>query len=176
MIKKIKFLFTLALIVVLNACSVSFSLTDGGPNYEQIQSMSILNFYSKVASGPADLSLRFTEELKEFMQQRTKLEIVNTKADTQLDGFISYYGIKSQGATTTTTGEEFAAQNILIIKIKVKYTNFKNPNESFEHEFTSPQDLTYDQSESLSDVEDDLILDAFNQIEQDIYNKCFSNW
>ena len=174
--KSLKSLPYLFILFLFQSCSVSYNFTGGGPNYDLINTISILNFYSKVASGPADLPLRFTEEVKEFIQQRTKLEVVNKQADTQLEGYISYYDIRPLGATTTADGDEFAALNLLTIKVNVKYTNFKDPTQDYTQEFTSPADLTYAQDQSLSDVEDDLIEVAFDQIKQDIYNRCYSNW
>jgi len=165
------------LISLLYGCaSVNYSFTGGSINYEETKTINIPNFYAKVASGPADIHLRFTENLKEFVQQRTKLEVINRQADLQLEGYISYYDIRPLGATTTNNGDEFAALNLLTIKVNVTYTNYKDPTQSYTQEFTSPSDLTYGQDESLADVEDELIEVAFDQIIQDIYNRCFSNW
>lgn len=171
-------LFTIVIgstLLFQSCASGGYSFTGGGPDYSTISSLNVSNFYSKVASGPADLPLRFTEDLKEFMQQRTKLEITNKQADTQLEGYISYYDVQPIGASNTN-GQEFAALNRLVIRITVKYTNFIEPSQNFTREFSSPNDLTYEQNVSLSDVEDDLIDVAFDQIKLDIYNRCYSDW
>jgi len=161
--------------IVLQACSVSYSLTGGSINYEETKTINIQNFYTKVAAGPADLALRFTEELKEFIQQRTKLEVVNGPADLQLEGYFNHYGISPQGATVTD-GEEFAALNLLKMRVNVTFSNFKDQTQDYQQDFSSPDNLTYGQDQSLAEVEDDLIEVAFDQIKQDIYIRCFSNW
>ena len=160
--------------IVLQACSVNYSLTGGSVG--DAKTINIQNFYTKVAAGPADLPLRFTEDLKEFIQQRTKLEVVNGSADLQLEGYFTYYGISPQGATVTDRGDEFAALNLLKMKVNVTFSNFKDQTQDYQQEFTSPSNLTYAQDQSLAEVEDDLIEVAFDQIKQDIYNRCFSNW
>ncbi|MFK7900503.1 MAG: LPS assembly lipoprotein LptE [Cyclobacteriaceae bacterium] len=169
-------LLLISLALLFHSCTVNYGFTGASIDYENIKTIKITNFYSRIASGPADLPLRFTEDLKEFIQQRTKLEVTNKQSDVQVEGYVSYYDVTPLGGSVNANGQEFAALNKLTIRINVKYTNTKDPSQSYEQSFTSPNDLTFEQSQNLSDVEDDLIDVAFDQIKLDIYNRCFSNW
>ena len=75
---------------------------------------------------------------------------------------------------TAITGEETAARNRLTISIRVVYTNNIDPEAGFESSFSRYED--YDSSQSLADVEDELIELIIENILEDIFNKAFVNW
>jgi predicted Mrr-cat superfamily restriction endonuclease len=70
--------------------------------------------------------------------------------------------------------EDLAAQNRLTITIKLKYTNSKVPDESFERNFSAFED--FDSDKSISDVEDELNTEIVKKLTEDIFNATIANW
>jgi hypothetical protein len=62
----------------------------------------------------------------------------------------------------------------LDIRIKVKYTNILHEEEDWESTFS--EYATFDRDTNLSEVQDDLVDEIFEQIIESIINRAFSNW
>jgi hypothetical protein len=153
----------------LQQCGIySFSGTNIDP---AIETISIANFYNESALGPPDISQRFTEALKQFFQNNTKLRLVNANGDLQLDGSIVGYEVLPAAPTANNQ----AALNRLTIKVKVNFINTFNEKENFEMVFQSPPG-DFPQTQSLQSAEGTLIPALFDQIVLDVFNKTVTNW
>lgn len=156
-------------LLLFQQCGIySFSGTNIDP---AIETISIANFYNESALGPPDLSQRFTEALKQFFQNNTKLRLVNANGDLQLDGAIVGYEVLPAAPTANNQ----AALNRLTIKVKVNFINTFNEKENFELVFQSPPG-DFPQAQSLQAAESTLIPALFDQIVLDVFNKTVTNW
>lgn len=153
----------------LNSCKVSYSFT-GTTIDPQVQTFSIQYFQNRAPVVQAQLSQVFTDELRDRVQGQTRLELVTGFGDVDFSGEITNYETRP----TAITGDEVAALNRLTITIRVEYTNSINPDDSFDTSFSRYED--YPSTQSLADVEEELIESIVDQIVEDIFNRAFVNW
>jgi len=161
------FLFIL-IFLVLNACNVSYKFNDG----TVIGNNAYINqFIVQATLAPPSSGQIFTEKLQDIMQTQSNVDLINSDtADIQMEGQITYYEIRPEGVQTN----DVAAQNRLTITVEVNYSNKKQPIDNFSQSFT--RFANFQSSIDISQVQDDLLNEIFEQIAQDIYNKAFSNW
>ena len=160
---------SLALFTFLPSCKVGYSFT-GASISPEVKTFTV-KFFAKTASlGPASLSQKFTEKLKDKFISQTTLALADRNGDLTFEGAITNYSI----APIAIQSNEIAAQNRLSISVTVKFTNLKDEKQNFETSFTRYKD--YDSKLPLVSVEDGLINDINEQLVDDIFNKAVINW
>jgi hypothetical protein len=87
-----------------------------------------------------------------------------------LRGRITGYSV----APIAIQSNDQAAQTRLTITLQVEFINSKDEKQNFNTPFTFYAD--FDQSRSISQVENGLINDIADQIVLDIFNKSVANW
>lgn len=162
--------------VLLLDCGV-YSFNGASIDYTTTKTISVTNFFNDTAGGPPNMGQFFTEELREYFQRNTKLELVSNKGDLQFEGAIANYDIRPQ-AVTSSGNRNLSDQSGLMrlnIGVEVAFTNTKKEEESFKRVFSFYAD--YDPSNStLSAVEDDLVEEIFDQIIFDIFQASVAQW
>ncbi len=157
---------------LLSSCGIySFTGASVSPDTKTI---SILNFDDRSASGPTFLAQAFSEKAREYFQRNTSLGLVNRDGDLNLEGSITQYTLSPIAPVAGQGGVERAAQTRLTIGVKVRFTNSRNKEQNFEQVFSFFQD--FDQSQSFSTVERELIETISDQLILDIFNKSLANW
>jgi hypothetical protein len=149
------------------SCKYSFR---GSTLAADLKTIAIPNFSASSAGGPANLSITFTEKLKEYYQRNTNLNITTLKPDLILEGSIVGYDLSPQAPTS----QDKAGLNRLSITIEVKFTNNKDEEKNFEQNFSFYAD--FEQTQTLSQVESKLIPIILDQIVLDIFNKSAGDW
>jgi len=163
----------LAVAMMITACSV-YSFTGVNTTAETI---SIQNFFNDSGEGPANLSQRFTEELKDYFQQNTNLTLVDNDGDLQLEGSITGYRTRPVAPTAARSDEvaDVAGLTRLTIQVNVDYINVQNEELNFNRGFSFYED--YDSRNStLASEEDRLIEVIFDQVVFDIFNATVADW
>ncbi|MDW7691063.1 LptE family protein [Flammeovirgaceae bacterium SG7u.111] len=164
----------LPLLIVLASCRRLPNATFTGFNLPpEVKTFSVDNFAFEAFDGPADLAIRFTEEMREYYQRNSPLEQKIGNGDLQFSGRITGYRINPVAAGA---GEFQGAQlQRLTISVSVNYINLFDEETSFENQsFQFWADFPAD--ENISDVEQGLIDEIFEQIIFDIYNKTVADW
>ncbi len=171
----------LAALCLFSGCAKAPGFTFSGINLDpKIQTIQIELFYADVPAGPANLSLQFTESLREYFMRNTRLRLVNSNGDLRFSGTITGYEVTpvAPSAGSVQSGgvdfQQLAALQRLTIKVKVNYENTADESLNFDQEFTFFED--FPQNQNLSEVEQDLIGRIFDQIILDIFNKSVANW
>jgi hypothetical protein len=159
-------------VLVLPGCkTMSMNYSFSGVNISpDIRTVTVEYFPNRAPVVQAQLSQLFTDALVDKIQSNTSLEQVPAGGDVVFSGEIRNYETKP----TAITGAETAARNRLTITIRVVYTNNIEPEASFESSFSRYED--YDSTQSLADVEEELIDLIVENILEDIFNKAFVNW
>lgn len=120
------------------------------------------------------LSPSFNDALTQKIQRETRLQIIRDgstpPADVTFEGQIIDY----RSDPVSISGDEYAVKNRLTIAIKVKFTNTKQPEYSYERSFSEYAD--YDSSQMLTSIEGTLIPEIVTKLVQNIFNEAFSNW
>lgn len=163
--------------ILVQSCGV-YSLSGIAIDYTQIQTITIENFYDETAGGPPNIAQVFSEQLRDYYQQNTQLDLLDTDGHLQLLGSISDYRISpvAQTASGDPNRPDVAQAQRLTISVKVSYINNVVPEQSFENRTFSFYEDYDPESQQLSQVENDLIETIFTQIVYDIFNATVANW
>jgi hypothetical protein len=159
--------------VWFSSCGV-YSFTGSGTNAKTI---SIEEFFNNTDLGPANLGQTFTNSLKDYMIQNTNLSVVQENGELHLEGVITSYRVTQIAPTASGDPSRIdaAASSRLTITIKATYVNsldetmsFKDKSFSFYRDFSNDLNLT--------DIEDALIRQIYDQLILDIFNASIANW
>ena len=156
------------LLFVLAGGCVSYNFT-GGSIPPNIKTISIQLFYNQSGSGPPSMSLQLTEKLKSFYQDNTKLQIVKENGDWKLEGMITKYYVQPIAPQANQT----AGQTRLTIIVNASFIDELN-NREFKKDFTFYADFA--QSQSLSQVESELVNTILDRLVLMIFSETTSNW
>ena len=160
-----KFLFLLTIAIALASCRISLNAGDAG----NAKSISILFFPNNASLVQPTLSQSFTEDLRNFFQTQSRLELTAKNGDLRIEGAITDYRVSPVGI-----GNNSAASNRLTITVNVIFTNTKAAEKDFEQSFS--RFAEFPSSANLVSVEADLIREINQQLAQDIFNKALINW
>ena len=169
MLKALRYSFIIFLISIGHVGCGVYSFT-GASISPDVKSVSIDLFPSYAALAPPNLPQLFTETLRDKFVSLTNLDLISRNADIRFKGSITDYRTNP----VAIQGNEQAAKNRLTITVAVEYTDTKNPDASFEKNFSRFAD--FDSNRNLADVEQDLIVEINDQIVQDIFNESVVNW
>ena len=161
-------LLAIVLAAFLSACGF-YSFT-GASISPDVKTVVVKYFPNRAATIQPTLSQVFTERLKDYFLEQTNLSLEADAGDLNFSGEIVKYEVKP----IAIQANEQAAQNRLSIAVKVKFENTKDESKNFEQKFSRYAD--YDSSQSLADVEEDLIEQITNELAEDIFNKAVVNW
>ncbi|WP_162416075.1 LptE family protein [Cyclobacterium roseum] len=175
--RKATILLTFAVFFWVNACKVEYSFTGTTLDYNVTQSFSVANFFNDSGGGPANMGQLFTEELKDYFQRNTQLELIQNGGDLQLSGAITRYTISPQATVSNPNSNQpdRAGQMRITISVEVDYVNLANEEENGKKTFSFFQD--YDpRNTSLLQVETELVEVIFENIIQDVFTSTVANW
>ena len=153
------------LLVVLSSCSISYKFNGASINYDTTKTISIANFPIKAA-----LEELFTNSLKNAYTRQTRLQIVNSNGDLQLEGEITNYDLTPQAVTENA----YASQTRLTITVRVRFTNTKDPQFDLDQSFSGYKDFS--STQMLTDVQDELIQQITDELVDQIFNATVANW
>ena len=168
--KALPALLFLGLIAIATACSISYRFNGASIDYTRIKTINIQDFQNLAPTVYPPLATKFSEDLKYRFQTRTRLTQVQNQGDLNLEGEIIGYDITPEAVQENA----LAAKTKLTITINVRYNNLVDEDESFERTFTSFQ--TFDASQMLTDVQDQLIEDMVTDLINQIFNATVENW
>jgi len=162
------------LLLPLYGCGV-YSFT-GASISPDVKTISIQNFYNNAPLGPSNMSVVFSEKLRDYFQQNTSLTFVDRNGDLQIEGYIDNYTINPVGANSSGNNRDvdFAQLSRITITVQATYVNITDDEFDFEKKFSFFKD--YDQSLDLSSNEEAFVEEIFDQIVIDIFNASVANW
>lgn len=161
----------LPLVLMFTACTISYKFTGSSIDYTKIKSISIADFPNNADLVYPPLSQEFTEALKDKFSRQTRLNVLRTGGDLQITGEIVGYQESSMAVST----DYYAAQTKLTLTISVSFTNTKNPDESFEDKKYSAYQV-FDNTQTLSQVQADLVTEMISEIVDQIFNDTAAKW
>ncbi len=165
----------LAILPFLQGCGV-YGFT-GASISPDIKTISIQTFFNNATLGPSNMSVLFTEKVKDYYQQNTSLVLVDEEGDLQLDGTIDSYRL-TPVAPQGGRGDD--QQNItsltrLTISVKAEYINTQNDEYDFNKSFSFYVDFDQNTTD-LAANEQQFLEEIFDQIILDIFNSSVANW
>ena len=167
-------LLLIALLFPLLGCGV-YGFT-GASISPETKTISIQTFFNNAVLGPSNMSVLFTERIKDYYQQNTNLALVDDNGDLQVDGYIADYKITPVAANSSrnSSGQDLSALSRVTITVFASYINVNDDTFDFEKRFSFFVD--FDQSLDLSANEQAFVEEIFDQIVIDIFNASVANW
>lgn len=171
MLKRVIFILTIILLVggISNSCKISYSFT-GANISPEVKTFTVYYFPNRARLTNPTLSQLFTEALREKLQRQTSLDEIQENGDLVFEGEITDYDYRPMAIQK----KDEAALSRLTVKVKVKYTNNIDPDQSLEQTFSAFED--FDNTRSLSEVEDELMPEIIKKLNEDIFNATLANW
>ncbi|MDO7852333.1 LptE family protein [Hymenobacter convexus] len=158
---------------LLSGCGIySFNGTNIDP---AVRTISISTIQNNSPTGPAFLTQRFTEDLKDYFQRNTNLKLVPRDGDLQFDGNIVAYDF-APASIQQVNGVSQAGSNRLTIQVKIRFTNTKDDKQSFEQIFQNFDDYAADRNIATINNDPNAVRTTTNKIITDIFNKSVANW
>ena len=158
---------TILLLVILTSCTISYKFNGAAIDYNTTKTISIAEFPIRAALVYPPLGPAFNEALKDIYTRQTRLSMVKTGGDLQVEGEITGYDLSPQAVTE----DAYASQTRLTISVKVRYTNTKNPNLNVDQTFRA-----YSSSQMLTQVQDELISQIVDELAELIFNATVGSW
>ena len=163
-----KYIYILLVVLTAYGCSTSYSFT--GTSVGEAKTISIETLTNRSPLTPPQYTQSLTEGLKEAFLRQTSLDLVKSNGDMQITGFIQ----KFYSGPIATTGNETTSQNRLTVTVQIKFVNELDPTQNFSKTFSRFED--YSSSQSLSQVQDQLLVAITDQLAQDIIQASIGNW
>jgi len=165
-------LFCIALLTVLlsTACSISYKFNGASIDYNTTKSISIKDFPNQALLVYPPLSQTFSEELRDIYTRQTRLKVLKSGGDLQIEGEITGYELTPMAPKS----DGYASETKLTMTVKVRFANTHNEKEDFEQTFSAYQ--TFSSTQMLEDVQDSLLEEIIKEITESIFNKTVANW
>ena len=161
----------IALIVMaLSSCSVSYKFNGASIDYTKTKTIQIADFPIRSSYVWGPMASIFNNQLKDEFANNTRLIQVKRDGDLKIEGEITQY----QQRNKSVTSDGYSAQTELSMTVNVRFTNKNNHAEDFERQFTST--ATYETTQSLSSVQEELVTEMAEDITEQIFNATVANW
>ena len=166
-------LYTILLVtsvLLLNSCVISYKFNGASIDYSTTKTISIADFANVAALVYPPLANNLSDGIRDIFQRQTRLEQVRRGGNLELEGEIIGYNLTPM----SVSADSYAAETKLTITVKVRFTNNVAPEESFEKTYTAYQ--TFDASQMLTDVQDELCNTMITELAEQIYNDTVAKW
>ena len=167
-----KILSVIVLAFSLLACWPSrVSFIDGSMPPEW-KTFTVQTLENKSSTAPSNYSFTLTEQLKDGIQNNTKLLLnpVEGAGQISIEGSINSYNV----SPIAIQPGDVAAKNRLTINLRFQFYVSEPEEDIIDLNLTKFAD--FDSDQNISDVEAALITEINEQIVQDVINKLLSNW
>lgn len=156
--------------VMLMACSVSYKFNGASIDYSKVKTIQIADFPIRSSYVWGPMGPMFNNELKDIFASHTRLTQVKRNGDLKIEGEITQYSQRNKSVSS----EGYSAQTELSITVNVRFTNNTNHNEDFEKQFTATS--SYETTQSLSSVQEELVREMVKDLTDQIFNATVANW
>ena len=152
------------------SCSVSYKFNGASIDYTKTKTIQIADFpiHSSYVWGP--MGPMFNNALKDMYANHTRLIQVRRNGDLKIEGEITQYTQHNKSVSS----EGHSAQTELSITVNVRFTNNVNHNDDFEQQFTASK--TYETTQSLNSVQEELVTQMVKDLTEQIFNATVANW
>lgn len=154
----------------LTACSVSYTFNGASIDYSKTKTIQIADFPIRSSYVWGPMGPIFNNQLKDQFANHTQLIQVKRNGDMKIEGEITQYTQRNKAVTA----EGHSAQTELSMTVNVRFTNNANHSEDFEKQFTAT--ATYETTQSLNSVQEELVTQMVKELTDQIFNATVANW
>jgi len=168
--------YIFVIIFIISGCGV-YSFT-GASISPDVKTISFENFYNNSPLGPSNMSVLFTEKIKDYFEKNTSLTIIEEDGDLEIEGTIEDFSLAPVAPTAEggKNSQYFTGLTRLTIRVNATYLNKLDDQFNYENKsFSFYKDFNQN-TEELSSNEQDFLEEIFDQIILDIFNASVANW
>lgn len=169
-INHIKTALLTVMMLLLVSCSVSYKFNGASIDYTKTKTIQIADFPIRSSYVWAPMASIFNNQLKGVFANHTRLIQVKRNGDMKIEGEITQYSQRNKAVTAEGT----SAQAELSMTVNVRFTNNANHSEDFEKQFTATS--TFETTQSLNSVQEELVTQMVEDITDQIFNATVANW
>jgi len=159
-----------AIIATTAACSVKYAFNGASIDYSKTKTIQIADFPIRSSYVWGPMASIFNNQLKDQFANNTRLIQVRRNGDLKIDGEITQYNQRNKSVSS----EGYSSQTELSMTVNVRFTNNANHSEDFERQFTATS--TYENTQSLNSVQEELVTQMVKEITDQIFNATVANW
>ncbi len=163
-------LAVMAFVMVVAACSVSYKFNGASIDYSKTKTIQIADFPNRASYVWAPMASMFNNELKDLFASHTRLTQVKRDGDMKIEGEITRYEQRNKSVSS----EGYSSQTELTMTVNVRFTNNANHTEDFEKTFSAS--ATYENTQTLNAVQEELVTQMIEEITESIFNATVANW
>lgn len=152
------------------SCSVSYKFNGASIDYSKTKTIQIADFPIRSAYVWGPMASIFNNQLKDVYANHTKLIQVKRNGDLKIEGEITRYEQRNKSVSS----EGYSAMTELSMTVNVRFTNNANHKEDFERQFTATS--SYETTQSLNSVQEELVTQMVKEITDQIFNATVANW
>lgn len=163
----------LVLVVCLTAVSCAFKgykFNGASIDYTKTKTIQIADFPIRSSYVWGPMGPMFNNQLKDQFANHTKLIQVKRGGDLKIEGEITQYTQRNK----SVAADGRSAQTELAITVNVRFTNNVNHSEDFERQFTANK--SYETTQSLASVQEELVAQMVKDLADQIFNATVANW
>ncbi|MEE1297211.1 MAG: LptE family protein [Muribaculaceae bacterium] len=161
----------ISLVVVFQACTISYKFNGAALNYDIYKTISISQFPIRAALVYPPLQQTFENQLTDMITRQTRLQVIDSgNTDLRIEGEITGYNLSPQAVNENA----YASQTRLTVTVRVKYTDNKQDGQDVDQSFSAYRDFSSDQL--LTDVQDELCSEICKELAELIFNATLGNW
>lgn len=169
-INHIKTALLTVMMLLLVSCSVSYKFNGASIDYTKTKTIQIADFPIRSSYVWAPMASIFNNQLKDVFANHTRPIQVKRNGDMKIEGEITQYSQRNKAVTAEGT----SAQAELSMTVNVRFTNNANHSEDFEKQFTATS--TFETTQSLNSVQEELVTQMVEDITDQIFNATVANW
>lgn len=163
-------LATLVLALYTSCAFKGYKFNGASIDYTKTKTIQIGEFPIRSSYVWGPMGPLFNNTLKDEFANHTRLVQVKRNGDLKIEGEITQYTQRNKSVSS----EGHSAQVELSMTVNVRFTNNANHKEDFERQFSAQQ--TYESTQSLSSVQEELVTQMTKDIVEQIFNATVANW
>lgn len=157
-------------IITVTSCSISYKFNRASIDYSKTKTIQIADFPIRSSYVWGPMASIFNNQLKDIYANHTRLIQVKRNGNMKVEGEITRYEQRNKAVSS----EGYSAQTELSMTVNVRFTNNANHSEDFERQFTATS--TYETTQSLNSVQEELVTQMVKEITDQIFNATVANW
>ena len=138
-------------------------------DYTKTKTIQINDFPIRSSYVWGPMAAIFNNQLKDQYANHTKLTQVKRNGDLKIEGEITRYEQRNKSVSS----EGYSAQTELSMTVNVRFTNNVSHSEDFEKQFTAT--ASYETTQSLNSVQEQLVTQMVKDITDQIFNATVAN-
>ena len=112
----------------------------------------------------------YTDQFKQKVLRESRLTFDEVNPNVEFNGEITQFAIRS----VAPQPDETTAFSRLDITSQVNYIDYMDEENNWTKSFSDFRN--FERNVNFLDVQDQLVMEIFDQISEDVFNETFSNW